>query len=100
MFIDAVMVVNYDPIKFGGFHYLVPYAIHSLLFLWHYVNVGSLIGQANGANNKELIARNVRGGIIIGFCFGTIIYFICSYMVDILSPLNFQVILTMLWTIF
>ena len=91
IFIDAVMVGNYDPIKFGAVS--LSGAIYYTFFTFFFgvmLMLGPLIGQANGSNNKELIARNVRGGIVIGFFFAIIVYFICDYAVEILSPLNFS----------
>ena len=91
MFVDAIMVGNYDPIKFGAVS--LSGGIYYTFFTFFFgiiLMLGPLIGQAHGVGNKDLVARNLRGGIFIGALFFMAMYFICTYIVTIVAPLNFS----------
>ncbi|MGB1360830.1 MAG: MATE family efflux transporter [Alphaproteobacteria bacterium] len=94
-FIDSIMIGQYDPISFGGVSLAgVFYYTFFAFFLGVMMMIGPLIGQANGANNKRLIARNVRSGVWIGILF-VIIFGIILYNIDaICKAFNFSTELT------
>ena len=91
MFIDSAMIGNYDPISFGATSLsgMIFYFIFTLFF-GIMMMIGPLIGQARGANNNELIAKNVSSGIWIGMIFAIILFIIFSYIVEIVAIFNFS----------
>ena len=91
MFIDSAMIGNYDPISFGATSLsgMIFYFIYTFFF-GIMMMIGPLIGQAKGANNNELIAKNVSSGIWIGIIFAIILFIIFSYITEIVAIFNFS----------